>query len=368
MNSRNHSRFAIGFAAILLLCLAPVAATGFSNRPETVIPGAAMQQQTITWATQADQWRLNIGAQLILVCPGGGNISSRLWGTDVYTNDSSICTAAVHAGIITREAGGVVTIEIRPGANSYVGTTRNGLTSLSYGRWNGSFVFIGGKVNGDRIYATWATQADGWRSLNGQRFTLVCPAGGQISGRLWGTNTYTDDSSICTAAVHSGLITAAEGGVVTIEVRPGASSYQASTRNGITSQSYGAWSGSFVFVGNVSPPPPTSTTISVGKFYSGEAYQDGTSKMWPFNLRLNYINQSTGEVVGEIHWTSLGSVHKIVGTLSGNRLRFTETEYIQRGGADLNCTYDLNLSSNKMEGRWWNEGNRPGGAVWFTIN
>jgi hypothetical protein len=116
-----------------------------------------------------------------------------------------------------------------------------------------------------------------------------------------------------------------------------------------------------------SKPPSTSGT-TVGKFFSGEAYQDGTSKKWPFNLRLNYLNQSTGEVIGEIHWTSLGSVHKIVGTLYGNRLRFKETEYIKRGGADLNCTYDLSLSGKRMQGRWWNEGNKPGGSVWFAIN
>lgn len=39
----------------------------------------------------------------------------------------------------------------------------------------------------------WATQADTLRGRNGQQFTFVCPAGGPISSRLWGTNVYTDD-------------------------------------------------------------------------------------------------------------------------------------------------------------------------------
>ena len=62
-------------------------------------------------------------------------------GTGTYTDDSSICTAAVHAGLITLANGGKVTIEIAPGANSYSGTTANGVTSSSYDSWSGSFTF-----------------------------------------------------------------------------------------------------------------------------------------------------------------------------------------------------------------------------------
>lgn len=97
--------------------------------------------------------------------------------------------------------------------------------------------------------ATWATQADSWRGQNGRRETLACPPGGPTAGRLWGTDVYTDDSSICLAAVHAGLITAAAGGTVTIEIRPGQPTYAGSARNGVTSQAYGAWGGSFVFAG-----------------------------------------------------------------------------------------------------------------------
>ena len=43
--------------------------------------------------------------------------------------------------------------------------------------------------------------------------TVDCTAGG-VTGAVWGTGTYTSDSSICTAAVHFGWITQAEGGSV----------------------------------------------------------------------------------------------------------------------------------------------------------
>jgi hypothetical protein len=82
------------------------------------------------------------GNQHTFTCPSGGQAST-VWGTDIYTHDSSVCTAAVHAGLIDFEDGGVVVIEMRPGEASYVGTTANGVTTMSYGRWGLSFVFVG---------------------------------------------------------------------------------------------------------------------------------------------------------------------------------------------------------------------------------
>ncbi len=203
-------------------------------------------QQATTWTAQADSLRGRNGQQFTYVCPAGGPISSRLWGTNVYTDDSSICTAAVHAGFIELVSGGTVTIEIRPGQASYEGVTRNGVTSRGYGSWAGSFVFVG-RISGS-ANVNWAAQADAQRGRNGQRFIFSCPAGGPASGRVWGTDTYTDDSSICTAAVHAGVITVASGGTVTIEIRPAADSYRGTIRNGITSKSYGYYAGSFVIV------------------------------------------------------------------------------------------------------------------------
>ena len=107
-----------------------------------LIRSVNLAQQTITWTTQADAYRGRNGQQLTFICPGGGSISSRVWGTNVYTDDSPVCTAAVHAGFINVINGGRVTIEIRPGASSYESTTRNGVTTKAYGAWPGSFVLV----------------------------------------------------------------------------------------------------------------------------------------------------------------------------------------------------------------------------------
>ena len=43
---------------------------------------------------------------------------------------------------ITADTGGNVTIEIRPGQSSYTGSTRNGVTTDSYGPWDGSYEVV----------------------------------------------------------------------------------------------------------------------------------------------------------------------------------------------------------------------------------
>ncbi len=234
---RHHG--VIIFVAILILFLAQ----------------ASFAQQTINWGTQADSLRGRNGQQFTFVCPRDGIISSRVWGASVYTDDSSICSAAVHAGYIEAASGGMITIEIRPGQASYQAVTRNGVSSRAYGSWPGSFVFVG-RVSGS-ANINWAAQADSLRGRTGQRFTFQCPPGGPVSGRLWGTDLYTDDSSICTAGVHAGVITLSGGGNVTIEIQPGSHSYRGTTRYSIDSKDYGSYAGSFVVV-----DARTSTTQS----------------------------------------------------------------------------------------------------------
>ncbi|HET9392614.1 MAG TPA: LCCL domain-containing protein [Candidatus Rubrimentiphilum sp.] len=209
------------------------------------------------WDATATSLRGNNGQRYSFACGAGGDLGS-VWGTDVYTDDSSVCTAAVHAGIITQANGGTVTIEIRPGQSSYAASSRNGVDSQSYDSWDGSYVFVRNGVASAPPPAPatgsvssggngWDANATSYRGRNGARFSYMCPAGGDL-GSVWGTDVYTDDSSVCTAAVHAGIITQANGGTVIIEIRPGQSSYAASSRNGVDSQSYDSWDGSFVFV------------------------------------------------------------------------------------------------------------------------
>jgi hypothetical protein len=93
----------------------------------------------IAWTTAAVGFKDDVGLTYKFQCPEEGTPSS-VWGSDIYTADSSICTAAVHAGLITLKGGGVVTIEFRPGRSIYGSTVRNGITTNTFGVYSRSFV------------------------------------------------------------------------------------------------------------------------------------------------------------------------------------------------------------------------------------
>ena len=93
----------------------------------------------IAWTTAAFGFKEDVGQIYKFQCPENGSPSA-VWGSDIYTADSSICTAGVHAGIITLDHGGTVTIEFRPGRSIYGSTLRNGITSNTYGEYPHSFV------------------------------------------------------------------------------------------------------------------------------------------------------------------------------------------------------------------------------------
>lgn len=208
-------------------------------------------RKIITWDTTAVELRGRLGRDFMYFCPRDGQLG-RVWGTDIYTDDSSICSAAVHSGLITAKEGGAIAIKMRPGETSYAGMTRNGVSSQDYGNWDASFIFLDSEgepvaIEPEITRLGWNNTAVDFRDRLNQYFIYFCLPKGRI-GTVWGTDIYTDDSSICSAAVHTGLITAKDGGKVTIKIQPGESSYLGSTSNGVTSQDYGIWDGSFIFV------------------------------------------------------------------------------------------------------------------------
>lgn len=77
-----------------------------------------------------------------------GSNSGPLWGTTIYTDDSNVATAAVHAGFVALGQTRTLTVIILPSQSSYTSTTQNGITSTSYGSWHGSYSFVNVTVVG----------------------------------------------------------------------------------------------------------------------------------------------------------------------------------------------------------------------------
>ncbi len=349
----------------------------------------AASASAVDWSTTASDLEGETGVRYALQCLGQGSPENRreytVWGSGLYTDDSSICTAAVHAGSIEFETGGLVTIELRDGVDRYEGTDRNGVSTASFPRWRRSFRVVSAQVAGntqagpgplyfydendapneeteylsgdmvinvgsmrdalragrmlmregrlnqielareqldaarlqlearreqfeaqhgessggfageldrlaeeqdrllmvrerlldtspegdldervvDRMMAStegvgrirmdlepelidWETRAVSMRGWNGSIVAYACPAGGELHA-VWGTTVYTDDSSICSAAVHAGVINRREGGVVVIQISGGMDGYESSDANGVSSRDWHEFNGSFSF-------------------------------------------------------------------------------------------------------------------------
>lgn len=197
-----------------------------------------------------------LGERFVAVCPPGGSVQGAIWGTGTYTSDSPICMAAAHAGVLTATGGGAVIVEIAVGLQQYAGSIRHGVASSSYPSWHSSFRFpeapqvaaTGGPID-TRFQGNWNTSPQSVGAATGGRVWFECAAGGS-GGNVWGTDVYTDDSSMCEAAVHAGVITRSEGGVVHLEMLGAQPSFRGSTRNGVSTLDYPAWPGSFRFVAN----------------------------------------------------------------------------------------------------------------------
>jgi len=84
----------------------------------------------------------------------------------------------------------------------------------------------------------------GVEAVPGQSFVLRVT--GSAEGPVWGTDVYTDDSSIAAAAVHAGLLQPGETGTIMVTVQQGYRGYAASSRNGIESMDYGEWGRSYM--------------------------------------------------------------------------------------------------------------------------
>jgi hypothetical protein len=80
------------------------------------------------------------GQELACTCPAVDTFLKRVYGTDRYTTDSDLCSAALHAGVIPA-SGGDVTLFGGPGCTAFVGTVRNGVESSGYGPYDKTFAF-----------------------------------------------------------------------------------------------------------------------------------------------------------------------------------------------------------------------------------
>ncbi|XP_076810440.1 uncharacterized protein LOC143453158 [Clavelina lepadiformis] len=237
---------------------------------------AHIKETPITCATTAQDQRFDFTRSFELICPAGclQEDTRKVWGSVVYTHDSSICRTAIHDGRITDE-GGEVTVYRHAGQPSYNGTERNSMRSFSHGYYKSSFSFTPAIPGGSDPEISCGTTAQDTRFSYQTSFEITCPSGcDNSSATVWGNGTYSHDSSICKAAIHDGIITK-KGGTFIFYRQPGQPSYQGSSRNGITTTKYGYyWRSSFSFTPEIPEAPILcKTTAQERRFFSKPAFQ-----------------------------------------------------------------------------------------------
>ena len=201
------------------------------------------------------KFRKNLGTTYSILITGttfGG-----VWGGEdgVYTDDSAIARAAVHAGLVVVGEQKVVRVTILPGRQWYNGCSRNGITTPSLGSNAGSYRFeidapqtVAPQEDSGREVLSDPGNLIKFRKSIGETYSFLVT--GTNQGGVWGgaDGIYSDDSALAKAAVHAGLVKLGEQAVVRIKTLPGMQRYTGSPANGITTTNYGASAGSFKFL------------------------------------------------------------------------------------------------------------------------
>jgi hypothetical protein len=91
-------------------------------------------------ASRREDWALQVPVPDAEPIEVKGTTTGSVWGTEVYTSDTHLGAAAVHQGLLKPGERDVLKVKVIAGQNEYLGTTKNGVTSQSYGAWSVSFV------------------------------------------------------------------------------------------------------------------------------------------------------------------------------------------------------------------------------------
>ena len=72
-----------------------------------------------------------------------GKSEGALWGTDVYTGDSALAVAAVHAGHVKAGEMAIVKVKVVSPPPAFAGSVRHGVTSHDFGRYGSAYSLAG---------------------------------------------------------------------------------------------------------------------------------------------------------------------------------------------------------------------------------
>ncbi|XP_063474221.1 vitrin isoform X9 [Symphalangus syndactylus] len=168
-------------------------------------------------------------------------------------------------------------------------------------------------------------------------FIVKCPAGCQDPKyHVYGTDVYASYSSVCGAAVHSGVLDNS-GGKILVRKVAGQSGYKGSYSNGVQSLSLPRWRESFIVLES---KPKKGVTYPSALTYSSSKSPVAQADLWSTTTYTSSQNRP-GADPGEMDSWKPGSVLLDEGLVPKEELSTQSLEPVSLG--DPNCKIDLSF-------------------------
>lgn len=184
-----------------------------------------------------------------------------IFGTFVYTIDSSICLSGIHAGIIKGLDESVIEVLTSPPLTYYQGSKQFNFVSASIDKAELSFT-VQEATSVIKVDCKTPASDSNFSGTIGMMFIVNCPSdcskipssvfGGKPPSKFKQLGMYSGDSSICQAAIHAG-VTNDRGGEVQFSILEGAKLYYGSKSYGIESKPRDFYVKSISFFSSDSP-------------------------------------------------------------------------------------------------------------------
>ena len=185
-------------------------------------------------------------------CPNCSNDKTMIFGTAIFHPRSSICRAALHTGVILKDKPGEIYVTLtgpKPMFNGSLG--QNDINSGTFSKAESSF-FV---TKAEKLTKVSCVTAPNMLKFGiapvKSIFVVLCPknCSEEKAKRVYGTDFYTDHSSICIAAIHHGIIND-KGGEVKFMIDGSKPQFKGSMGFGIESLDAAAHIRTFLFLGN----------------------------------------------------------------------------------------------------------------------
>lgn len=191
-----------------------------------------------------------VGKMFRVKCPSCKGVKRPVYGSFIYHPLSSICKSASHAGHIKKEEGGYVLVELVSGKKIYNGS--QGVDkSLSSTFSSAKISFRTKKATAPTKITCDDTAANPPfnTAAVGAKFVVICPKKcSEHKLKVFGSEIYTDKTSICLAGIHNGVMND-RGGELEFMIESGQSYYKGTRSFGIISKSRGEYVRSYKFIG-----------------------------------------------------------------------------------------------------------------------